>query len=196
MSGLSTRTVAAVAEEQPGATAVAVVENGQSHGRLLGVEVEQAAGEEAPVGRVGGQLVGAPVRRGGLVAAVEAAQQVRAGGVQQVVAVEPVDPVDQRQPGSAGLVGHGDGDGVVERHHRRRRHRQQLGVQGGDARPVRLVGGGRLRVQGGDRACSWYGPGRPCRSARSSSPMASAISSRSHRVRSWSSSSTTSPVGL
>src|SRR5438477_6086241 len=61
-----------------------------------------AAGEEALVSGVGGEVVSTPVRRDRLVRAVEAAQEVGAGGVQQVVALEAVDPVDQGQPVARG----------------------------------------------------------------------------------------------
>ena len=50
----------------------------------------QAGREQAAFGVVGGEGQGAGVGGGGLVVAAEAGEQLGAGGVEEVVAVEPV----------------------------------------------------------------------------------------------------------
>ena len=64
------------------------------------------------------------VRGVGLVGAPEAAQEVGARRVEEVVVVEALDRVDEREPCSR-PVGHRDGDGAVQLDDRRRREVEQ-----------------------------------------------------------------------
>src|SRR5215218_3390063 len=91
---------------------------------------------------------GGVVRRPGGVGAAEAAQQLGAGDVPGVVAVEG-EPVDGGQA-DGGAVKLGDGDGAVQLDDGRGGERRELGVQRGDLGPVGVVGGAGGRVHGVD----------------------------------------------
>src|SRR5580704_16667575 len=109
--------------------------------------------EEGPLGLVGGQRQRLPVGAGRLVGPAEPGQQVGPDRVQILVAgqsavgVEPLDLGQRRLR----AVGHRQRHGAVQRDDRRRPHREQPVVQLDELRPVGLVVGRRLGVEGGDR---------------------------------------------
>ncbi|MEU8245219.1 pentapeptide repeat-containing protein [Nonomuraea sp. NPDC048916] len=88
----------------------------------------------------------------GLVGPAELGQQVAAHAGQAVVALESRfgdQRVGQLQA-RFGAVGHGHRDRAVELHHRRGQHPGEHRVEGGDLRPVGLLGTAGPRVAGGD----------------------------------------------
>ena len=93
-------------------------------------------------------------------------------------------------------VHHGHRDGVVERHHGIVGHPLQQLVQRQDLRPVGVLGAGRPR-RAPPRSRPGAGTGRSARADRApvTSATPSAISSRSQRLRSCSSSGISSPSG-
>ena len=102
----------------------------------------QTAFEEGELGFVGRQLDGAFVRPCGLLVAAEAAEEIGAGGMEEVHLVERrLELVDQRKTGLRAF-GHRDGDGAVERDHWGWIDLNQFAVQRCDLRPV---GGCRSR---------------------------------------------------
>src|SRR6266498_1329364 len=118
----------------------------------LRLDLGQAAREEGALDRVGGQGQGAAVGGGRLGDAAEAAQQVGAGGVEEVVAVQRAGGGELLDPGEALLraVGHGDRDRAVQLHDGRGGHAAQGVVERQDAGPVGGLGAGGGGVQGRD----------------------------------------------
>ena len=154
------------------------------------LELGEPPFEEAPLGVGVRELERAVVGDPRLVAPIEAAQQLGAGRVQVVVAVE-LEPVDDREAGA--------------RARRPRRPRRR----GSARRPASRCSAGELAVEGGDLAASraarrcgaprsppaaTYGP-RPCERERALEQRPALVDLRaaSQSVRSWSSSSTSSP---
>src|SRR4029450_1090250 len=92
---------------------------------------------------VGGRRLGVPA---------QPAEQVGAGGVEEVVAVEGAAGGQLLDQGETllGAVGHGDRDRPVQLDYRGRVHAAQRVVEGEDAAPVGGLGAGGGGVQGGD----------------------------------------------
>ena len=108
--------------------------------------------EDGAENLVGLQL-GGPVEGGGRFReAAQSLQHVAACGVEQRVALQPVDLGERIKPleTRGRPVGPGDGDGVVEIQDRSLREVAQHDVEGGDAAPVCRGDVGRPRVAGGD----------------------------------------------
>ena len=102
-------------------------------------------GQVAPLCVRGRELERQAVAGGGLSAAAEPPQQVRARGGQQVVAGQGaarVQLLDEAQPGR-GVLGHRDGNGPIERDDRRRGQLAQPLVPERDLRPFGCGRGGR-----------------------------------------------------
>jgi len=121
----------------------------------------EAAGQVAPFGVGAGERVCLAVRLRRLVVPAEAAQQVRAGRREQVIAGQRPgagqgvhEGESRRRP-----VGHAHGDGPVQLDHGRRRELAELGVQPGDQPPVGVSGPRGGRVAGGDRRLQLVRPG-------------------------------------
>lgn len=81
-----------------------------------------------------------------------AAEQVGAGGVQEVALPQLRVEVEDVEEGEASIraLGEGHGDRSVEVDDGRRRHPAEVGVEGGDAGEVRRRGRRGGRVLGGD----------------------------------------------
>ena len=109
---------------------------------------------------------GGVVLRSGLGRPAQPAQQVGAHGVQiAVAAAGPAPPTRSQRHGRAGHLGHRDRP--VQRHDRRRRHRQQLVVERDDLRPVGVAGASAASLCTAlIAAWSWYGPGLVAPQAR------------------------------
>src|SRR5207247_7405933 len=101
--------------------------------------------EEPPLGRGLDELERADVRGMCLFDPVEPAQQLGAGGVQVVVAVE-LDAFQEVERG-LDLAGFGEGGGAVELDDRGPGESSELAVELGEPRPV----GAFVDVEGGDR---------------------------------------------
>ncbi len=96
--------------------------------------------EEGLFGRVRGKRAGHVVGGRGFLVAAEAAQQVGACGVEQVVAVQGWrTQVVHRGQSRGGTANFGERDGAVERDYRSRRERVELVVERRDGAPVGAV---------------------------------------------------------
>ena len=112
---------------------------------VVWLDLRQSTSEVGPFGLVRRQGDRRGERRRRLSLAAESIEQLAAhGGEILAVAEDVVESVEHRQRGG-GTLGLGDGDGPIEPHDRRAGELLQLGVQGGDRRPV---GGGRRRRGG------------------------------------------------
>ncbi len=103
----------------------------------------------------------------------QAAQEVGPRGVEQVVAgqlARGLELVDDRKAGVE-PPGHGDGDGPVERHHRRRHDLGQQLVQRGDLRPVGVGDIGGAGVARRDRRLQLVRAGPPMAQRRLQAPV-------------------------
>src|SRR5829696_4347319 len=85
----------------------------------------------------------------GLAVPAQPPKQIGSGGVEQVVVVQILQPLHQRQRRGR-VLQLTDGDGAVEGHHRGGGDHQQLVVQGDDLRPVGLLDRRGVRVHGVD----------------------------------------------
>src|ERR1700733_4892051 len=107
--------------------------------------------EEGSFDRVRGKGAGNVVGGRGFVVAAEAAQQIGACCVEQVVAVQARrTQVVHCGQACCGAADFGERDGAVERDYRRRRERVQLVVEPHDGAPVGVVKGGGEAVDGVD----------------------------------------------
>ena len=108
--------------------------------------------EEAALGVGGGKLEGAAVVRESIRWPAEAAEQVGAGGVQEVILPQLRVEGEGVEEGEASIrtLGKGHGYRSVEIDDGRRGHLAEVGVEGGDAGEVGRLGG---RVPGGDPFC-------------------------------------------
>ena len=108
--------------------------------------------EKAALGVGGGELEGPPMVRQGILGAARAAQQVGAGGVQQVVLPQVRVEVEGVDEGEASIraLGKGHGDRAVEVDNGRRSDLAEVGVEGGDAGKVGVGGGGGRGVLSGE----------------------------------------------
>ena len=100
--------------------------------------------EEGLFDRVRGKRAGNVVGGRGFLVAAEAAQQVGACGVEQVVAVQGQrTQVVHRGQSRGGTANFGERDGAVERDYRSRREHVELVVERQDGAPVGAVEAGR-----------------------------------------------------
>src|SRR5258708_38469133 len=101
--------------------------------------IVQPRGQQRALRRVGGEGQGNAVGGAGLLGAPQGAQELGAGGVEEVVAVERraqrVDLIQRLRR----AVDMRRGDGPVGPHHRRRRDAQEGVVEGDDLRPVGVL---------------------------------------------------------
>lgn len=113
-------------------------------------------------------------------------QQMGTNRIQAVIARQAVIGLDRFEQFEAGgwTVYHSRANGVIEHHHGIRGHALQQIVRRQDLRAISLLHSGRFIMNGGDAACNWYAPIEPFESAAVSGTVPSAISLRSHRVRS------------
>ena len=132
------------------------------------------------------------VRRGRLGGALEPGKQVGAGDVQRLVAVEPLDRIDELEP-ALGTLGLGDSDGAIELDDRRRIEAGEPGVEVRDPGPVRVGGPLGARVLDRDRGLHRVRAGRAAGGRRAGQGEAASSSTRSQRERSCSGSSTRLP---
>src|SRR5690349_13690192 len=155
-----------------------------------GVEVALVRQAHRPLGR---GLIAGP---GGLVLAGHL-EQVRAHRFEPVVTGDPpvgLEPSEPFQAG-AGAMGHRHRDGVVQRHDGIIADPQQQVIERQDLRPVGRPGARGFVMHGGDGGLKLVGPTSPRGSAPVTSATPSAIFAWSHRLRSCSSSGTSSPAG-
>lgn len=123
----------------------------------------QALLQKAPLRLQLSQLQGVPIGVPRVVQTTEAAVEIGAGRVQQVIVVElsaGQQIVDQPQA-SFGPFAHGHRHRAVQFDHRRGADAQQHVVEPDDLRPVGLRGAGRLGVHGDDRGLQGVGPESP-----------------------------------
>src|SRR5207253_6540515 len=113
---------------------------------------------EALLARVVRELEGASILRGRLRSAPEPAQEVRAGGGQEVIAAERrgINAVEGDEPG-CGPASEADRHRAIELDHGRGYGFRECAVMSHDRLPVRRVPGCRTCVAGGDRGLKLIG---------------------------------------
>src|SRR5690606_12215399 len=147
------------------AAAAATSECAITRSPLLSLPAAERGGavqQNPPFGGVAGELRRALELRAGPTAPPEPCEQVAAHAGEQVVAAQG-RLVHQRVgdlQAPLGTVRHPDRHHPVQLHDGRRGRLREDAVQGRDLLPVGVLGGGRLRVAGGDRGLQHVGAGR------------------------------------
>lgn len=100
-----------------------------------------------------------PVGFTGFGAALETAEEISAGSVEQIVVVEADGKGVDLLEGGFDPSGHRLGDRVIESDDGRRIHSPEYLIEGGDLRPIGFRGGFGFGVEGGDGGLDLIGSG-------------------------------------
>src|SRR5712691_8647262 len=119
----------------------------------------QSTFEEASLGGVGRQSDRLAVGGSRLPVPAETAEEIGAGGGEEVVRGELTAGREGVEEAEArgGAFGHGDGDGVVQGDDRGGEALEEEGVERGDLAPIGVGGARSARVDGGDRGLERVG---------------------------------------